>query len=156
MKTSLKMILTVMAVACLAAGCSKSANVNAISGKYIESDFFTLFVADNYSVVSIDGGVQAIQGKQFLEVYVRKLNQSTDDIHASINILSKTFGGSIPDRINLTGSEFFHTSIEAQGVPQDIYLAVKDGYKIGITLSGKDHTLNQEMKAMFSSIKLKL
>lgn len=156
MKKSLKMILTVMAIACLAAGCSKSGNVNAISGKYVQSDMFTLFVADNYSVVHFDGGVQAIQGKQFLEVYVRKLNQNTDDIIASINILSKTFGGSVPDIINLSGYEFYHTSIEAQGVPQDIYLAVKDGHKIGITLSGKDHTLNQDMKVMFSSIKLKL
>jgi len=105
--------------------------------------------------MAINGGVQAYKGNNFIEIHVRGLNQTEADMEASINILAKNYEGSAPDKVDLFGLSFHHSSILAQGTPQDVYLAVKDGKKISITLSGKDHEKDENLKVMFESIKLK-
>lgn len=140
-------------------GCGKAKIGNIESkqtkGKYFETEFFTVFIADGYTEMPIHGGVQAYKGNNFIEMHVRGLNQTEADIEASINILAKNYEGSAPEKVEMFGLSFLHSSILAQGTPQDVYLAVKDGKKISITLSGKDHDKDEELKVMFDSIKLK-
>lgn len=143
----------------IVSGCGKSKTSpdtnKLIKGKYFETEFFTVFIADGYSEMPIHGGVQAYKGNNFIEMNVRGLNQTEADIEASINILAKNYEGSVPEKVEMFGLSFLHSSILAQGTPQDVYLAVKDGKKISITLSGMDHDKDEDLKVMFESIKLK-
>jgi len=140
-------------------GCGKSKTSSDVNkqtkGKYYDTEFFTMFIAKGYAEMAINGGVQAYKGNNFIEIHVRGLNQTEADIEASINILAKNYEGTAPERVDLFGQVFHHSYILAQGTPQHVYLAVKDGKKISITLSGKDHDKDEDLKIMFESIKLK-
>lgn len=140
-------------------GCGKSKTSSdaykQTKGKYFDTEFFTMFIAEGYTEMAINGGVQAYKGNNFIEIHVRGLNQTEADIEASINILAKNYEGSAPEKVDLFSQVFHHSFILAQGTPQDVYLAVKDGKKISITLSGKDHDKDEELKVMFESIKFK-
>jgi len=158
MKKILAIIAVLICVSMITSGCDSGKTTEGnkeTKGKYFETDFFTMFIADGYTEMAINGGVQAYKGNNFIEIHVRGLNQTEADMEASINILAKNYEGSAPDKVDLFGLQFHHSSILAQGTPQDVYLAVKDGKKISITLSGKDHEKDENLKVMFESIKLK-
>lgn len=141
-------------------GCGKAGTSindrNQTEGKYFEAEFFTIFIADGYTAMVVNGGVQAYKGNNFIEIHVRGFNNTEVDAETSIKILAKNFEGTEPEKINLLGQVFYHSYIQAQGISQDVYLSVKDGRKISITLSGKDHEKDEDLKVMFGSIKLKI
>lgn len=124
-------------------------------GKYFETEYFTMFISDTYTGLPVNSGIQAFKGDKFIEMHVRGNNQTEADIEASINILSKNYEGTTPEKLDIFGISFLHCSIVAQGIPQDVYLAVKNGKKISITLSGQEHDKDEDLKIMFGSIKLK-
>lgn len=159
MKKFLQILAIAFVSALFAIGCGKSKTTTddyrQTKGRYFESEYFTIFIADGYSEMAVNGGVQAYKGNNFIEIHVRGLYQTEADIEASINILAKNYEGSSPKKIEMFGHVFHHSHILAQGIPQDIYLAVKDGKKISITLSGRDHKKDEDLKVMFQSIKLK-
>lgn len=140
-------------------GCGKTKTAvddnRQTKGRYFETEYFTMFLADGYTEMAVNGGVQAYKGNNFIEIHVRGLNQTEADIEASIKILAKNYEGSDPEKTQLSGLSFLHSSIIAQGIPQDVYLAIMDGKKISITLSGKEHEKDEDLKVMFQSIKLK-
>ena len=159
MKKFLGIAALVFFSAFITIGCGKSKTTaddnKQTKGRYFETEYFTMFLADGYTEMAVNGGVQAYKGNNFIEIHVRGLNQTEADIEASINILAKNYEGSAPEKVELFGQVFHHSYILAQGIPQDVYLAVKDGKKISITLSGKDHDKDEDLKVMFQSIKLK-
>jgi hypothetical protein len=105
--------------------------------------------------MKINGGVQVYKGNKFIEVHFRGLNQTQKDAEASINILSKNYEGSVPDIVEMLGLKFYHSAIVMQGTSRDVYLAVKNGRMISITLSGQGHLQNEDLKTMFDTINLK-
>lgn len=159
MKKFFAIALMIFCSVILLQGCGKSktsSDANKLTeGKYFNTEFFTMFIADGYTEMAVNGGVQAYKDNNFIEIHVRGLNQTEADIEASINILAKNYEGSAPEKIEMFGQVFHHSYILAQGTPQDVYLAVKEGKKISITLSGKDHDKDEDLKLMFESIKLK-
>ena len=159
MKKYLAISICISLATILLLGCGKAKTTGGenkqTKGKYFEADFFSMFIAEGYTEMEINGGVQAYKGNNFIEIHIRGLNQTNADIEASIHILAKNFEGTAPDKVNMFGQTFYHSSIIAQGTSQDVYLAVKNGRKISITLSGKDHEKDENLKVMIESIKLK-
>ncbi len=158
MKNTTTLFIVIICASMALCSCGRNAkNVSTkeIRGKYCETEFFTMFIPDGFTEMAINGGIQAFKGLNFIEIHVRGLNQNEADVIASINILAKNYEGSAPDKLDILGLSFHHSSIVAQGVPQDVFLAVKDGKKVSITLSGKNHDKDENLKAMFDSIKFK-
>ena len=158
MKNTTSLFIVIICVSMALCSCGRNAkkiSTKEIKGKYCDTEFFTMFIADGFAEMAINGGIQAYKGLDFIEIHVRGLNQNEADVIASINILAKNYQGSPPDKVDLFGMSFHHSSIMAQGVPQDVFLTVKNGKKVSITLSGKNHDKDENLKAMFGSIKFK-
>ncbi len=158
MKNTTTLFIVIICASMALSSCGRNSNkvsTKEIKGKYCETEFFTMFIADGYTEMAISGGIQAYKGLNFIEIHVRGLNQNEADVVASINILAKNYEGSAPDKVDILGLSFYHSSIKAQGVPQDVFLAIKNGKKVSITISGENHDKDKNLKVMFDSIKFK-
>lgn len=159
MKNLALFIIVIISAAFIAIGCSKGLSkaeaVLETDVKSFENEFFTIAIADGFSEMKINGGVQVYKGNKFIEVHFRGYNQVQKDAEAGINILAKNYEGSVPHIVEMLGLNFYHSAIVIQGTSRDVYLAVKNGRMISITLSGQGNSPDNDLKAMFDSINLK-
>lgn len=129
--------------------------VATLKGEPYEKDDFVMTIAEGFSRLDIDGGVQAYKGNDMIEVWVRGYNNTETDAKNGAENLSKTYKGTEPQKTNIFGIDFYHTSIEAFGRPQTVYVGIYNGKKVQIALSGKDYQNDKFLQGMFNSITFK-
>jgi hypothetical protein len=111
-----------------------------------------MIVATGYNKMNISGGIQAYQGSNAIEVWVRP---STQDAKAVAEKFAADYGGTSPEQVELAGRSFYATSFTASGYEQTKYIAISDGNRIEIGLTGSGHKDNKDLQGMLNSIKLK-
>jgi len=126
-----------------------------IKGEKFETDDFTMIIADGFSKLEIDGGVQAYKSNDMIEIWLRGFNNTENDAKNGAENLSKTYKGTEVQKTNLFGLDFYQTTFEAFGNPQTVYVGIKDGKKVQIGVAGKGHETNEILQGMFKSISFK-
>lgn len=126
-----------------------------IKGEVFKTDDFEVIIADGFKKMDIDGGVQAYKSKDVVEIWVRGSGLDDAIAKSSCESLANRQKGSECQKIVKFGMDFYVTSFEAFGTPQTVYTAVKNGKKIQIGISGKDHENNETLQGMFESISFK-
>lgn len=160
MKKSIALIILIICVIMTTACNQSSAGKNRkadepVKGEMFENEFFSMAVAKGFEKMDIDGGVQVYKGNKFIEVSFRGFNQSDTEAETSANILANRYNGATPEKVDMLGLTFFKTVIIVNNTPQTVYLAMKGGKKINISIFGKGHENDGELQGMFQSIKLK-
>jgi len=126
-----------------------------IKGEQYETDDFSMIIADGFSKLEIDGGVQAYKSNDVIEIWLRGFNNTENDAKSGAENLSKTHKGTEVQKTNLFGLDFYQTTFEAFGNPQTVYVGIKDGKKVQIGVAGKGHENNEILQGMFKSISFK-
>jgi len=129
--------------------------VSTFKGETYEATDFVMTIANGYSKLDIDGGVQAYKGNDMIEVWARGFNNTETDAKNGAENLSKTYKGTEPQKINKFGLDFYYTDIEASGRPQTIYVGIYNGKKVQIAISGTNYKSNELLQGMFNSISFK-
>jgi len=168
MKRKIFMLLLVFLLAFLLVSCDedkegtteKNTNkeqeqVTTIKGEPHETDDFVMTIAEGFSKLEIDGGVQAYKGNDMIEVWARGYNNTETDAKNGAENLSKRYKGTEPEKMSKFGIDFYYTSFEAFGRPQTIYVGIYKGKKVQIGISGKDYQNNEILQGMFNSISFK-
>lgn len=159
MRNLVPLAIAIFSAALITIGCGKNLRkaevVSKAEVKSFENEFFTMHIADGYNEMSIKGGVQAYRGNSFIEVHYRGENLMQEEAKAGIYLLAKNYEGSVPDIVDTLGIKFFHSSIILQGASRDVFMAVRNGRMISITISRNGQTNDGNLEAMFGSIKLK-
>ena len=123
-----------------------------ISGEDFVADHFTMTVVKGYNKMDISGGVQAYQGTNVIEVWVRP---STQDALEEAKKFADQYSGTSPEEVELFGSDFYVTTFTAAGTSQTKYIAVDNGNRIEIGIAGEDHANNADLQGMLNSIRFK-
>lgn len=155
--------LVIALAAVLLAGCGSPApqggsgngtepKTEAVKGVAVETERFTMTVATGYNKMDIDGGIQAYQGSNAIEVWVRP---STQDAEEEAGKFAADYDGTTPEQLELFGLIFYKTMYTYSGSEQTKYIAVSDGNRIEIGITGADHENNKELQGMLNSISLK-
>jgi len=129
--------------------------VATIKGETYEAEDFTMTIADGFSKMDIDGGVQAYKGNDVIEVWVRGYNNTESDAEKGAENLSKNNDGTEVKKTQKFGLIFYYTTFEAFGNPQTVYVGLINGKKIQIGIMGKDYQNNELLQGMFDSITFK-
>lgn len=162
-KRILAFILVITLAAALLTGCDSPApqdgngngtepNTEAVKGETVETDHFTMTVATGYNKMDINGGIQAYQGSNAIEVWVRP---STQNAEKEAEKFAADYNGTTPTQAELFGLTFYTTTFTASGSYQTKYVAVSDGNRIEIGITGPDHENNKELQGMLNSISFK-
>ena len=163
MKRIVGLALVISLAAALLAGCGSpvpqggSGNgtepkTEAVKGETVETEHFTMTVATGYNKMDISGGIQAYQGSNAIEVWVRP---STQDAEKEAEKFAAGYDGTAPKQVELFGLTFYTTTFTASGSYQTKYVAVSDGNRIEIGITGADHENNKELQGMLNSINFK-
>ena len=123
-----------------------------IKGETYEAEDFTMTIAEGFSKMDIDGGVQAYKGKDVIEVWVRGFNNTETDAKNGAENLAKNHDGTEVEKIQKFGIDFYVTTFEAFGNPQTVYVGLINGKKIQIGIMGKDYQEDELLQGMFDSI----
>ncbi len=126
-----------------------------IKGEKFETDDFSMIIADGFSKLEIDGGVQAYKSYDMVEIWLRGYNNNENDAKSGAENLSKNYNGTEVQKTNLFGLDFYQTTIVVSGNPQTIYVGIKDGKKVQIGVAGKGHETNETLQGMFKTITFK-
>lgn len=162
-KRILGLAMAVSLAAALLTGCGGSApqggsgngtepKTEAIKGETMETDHFTMTVATGYNKMDISGGIQAYQGSNAIEVWVRPSTQNAEE---EAGKFAADYDGTAPEQVELFGLTFYTTTFTASGYDQTKYVAVSDGNRIEIGITGADHENNKELQGMLNSISFK-
>lgn len=162
-KRIIAFILVIALAAALLTGCGGSApqggsgngtepKTEAVKGETVETDHFTVTVATGYNKMDISSGIQAYQGSNAIEVWVRP---STQDAEKEAAKFAADYDGTDPEQVELFGLTFYTTTFTASGYDQTKYVAVSDGNRIEIGITGADHENNKELQGMLNSISFK-
>lgn len=162
-KRIIAFILFIALAAALMTGCGSSApqggsgngtepKTETIKGEPMETDHFTMTVATGYNKMDISGGIQAYQGSNAIEVWVRP---STQDSQKEAEKFAADYDGTDPEQVELFGLTFYTTTYTYSGSYQTKYIAVSDGNRIEIGITGADHENNKELQGMLGSISFK-
>lgn len=163
MKRIVGLALVIALGAALLAGCGspatqgesgngKEPKTEAVKGEAVETEHFTMTVATGYNKMDISGGIQAYQGSNAIEVWVRP---STQDAEKEAEKFAADYDGTGPEQLELFGLTFYTTTFTASGSYQTKYVAVSDGNRIEIGITGADHENNKELQGMLNSINFK-
>lgn len=126
-----------------------------IKGETYEAEDFTMTIAEGFSKMDIDGGVQAYKGNDVIEVWVRGFNNTEADAKNGAENLAKTHDGTEVEKIQKFGIDFYVTTFESFGNLQTVYVGLKNGKKIQIGIMGKDYQEDELLQGMFNSISFK-
>lgn len=162
-KRIIAFILVIALAAALMTGCGSSApqsasgngtepKTEAIKGETVETDHFTMTVATGYNKMDISGGIQAYQGSNAIEVWVRPSTQNAEE---EAGKFAADYDGTDPEQVELFGLTFYTTTFTASGYDQTKYVAISDGNRIEIGITGADHENNKELQGMLNSISFK-
>ena len=162
-KRIMAFILVIVLIAVLMTGCSSSVpqggsgnstepKTEVVKGETVETEHFTMTVATGYNKMDISGGIQAYQGSNAIEVWVRP---STQDAEKEAEKFAADYDGTGPEQLELFGLTFYTTTFTASGSYQTKYVAVSDGNRIEIGITGADHENNKELQGMLNSINFK-
>ena len=88
-KRIMAFILVIVLIAVLMTGCSSSVpqggsgnstepKTEVVKGETVETEHFTMTVATGYNKMDISGGIQAYQGSNAIEVWVRPSTQNKE------------------------------------------------------------------------------
>jgi ABC-type glycerol-3-phosphate transport system substrate-binding protein len=167
------LLVLVLAVAMLAAGCGGSDDSAApagdngetdapeeslpeIDGERHETETVSMIVADGWEVMDISGGLQAYKGmSSAVEVWVRGSDMTEESVKAAIERFKENYDGSDLFEVQAHGLTYTATTFEFSGMYQTKYGAVKDGMQVEITLAGEDHLNDETIMGMFNSIVFK-
>ncbi len=69
--------------------------------------------------------------------------------------MSKSYGGSAPEKEVIGGLEYYKTTYTFSNMKQTMYIAKKDGTKVSLTLVGTDYDKLPEIPAMVKTIAVK-
>jgi hypothetical protein len=157
MKKLFVILLSVISIALF--GCEKDDSGteagNEIKGSKFENEFFSIIVASGYTKMNIDGGIQIYKGYDIIEVSFRGTNMAENEAEIGANSLAKSYKGTTPEKTQLLGLWFYKTTIEINNTTQTVWLAIKNGKKINISITGKNHETNADLQGMFKTIVLK-
>ena len=152
-------IILLSAISMAFFGCEKDYSGteagNEIKGSKFENEFFSITVANGYTKMNIEGGVQVYKGYDIIEVSFRGTNMSENEAEIGANSLAKNYKGTTPVKTQLHGLWFYKTTIEVNNATQTVWLAIKNGKKINISITGKNHETNADLQGMFKTIVLK-
>ncbi|MEN1761165.1 MULTISPECIES: hypothetical protein [Anoxynatronum] len=129
-----------------------------IEGERYETEKVSMVIPDGWNVMDISGGLQAYQGNNAVEVWVRGSGLSDGDAEKAMEGLAADYDGSPVETFEHWGLTFYSTVFEMYGSQQFKMSAVKDGERIEIGLamhSSADEATEDLMFGMLDTIELK-
>src|SRR6056297_3412511 len=97
---------------------NETQQIATIKGEAFETEDFSVTIADGFSKMTIEGGVQAYKGNDVIEIWVRGSNVPESEAKNATEQLSKANDGTEPQKTEKFGMDFYYTSFEAFGNPQ--------------------------------------
>jgi len=128
-----------------------------IEGDRYETEKVSMVIPEGWNVMDISGGLQAYQGNNAVEVWVRGSGLSDSDAEKAMEGLAADYDGSPVETFEHWGLTFYSTVFEMYGMQQFKMSAVKDGERIEIGLaihSSADESMEDLMFGMLDTIEL--
>ncbi len=123
-----------------------------VQGELHETERVSMIIADGWSVMDIQGGLQAYKGNNAVEVSVRGSGMSDDAAKIAVEKLQEDYDGTDIMELEAYGLNFYKTTFVFSGTDQTKMIAMKDGEQYSITMVGADHLSDDIILGMVDSI----
>jgi hypothetical protein len=120
----------------------------------VETDDFSLTMAQGWTKMDIPGGVQIYKGNDLLEISLYGINMTEDDDKASMENFIKQYNGTPIETVEMWGLQFKKTACAYNGLNQTLMTCIVGGKQFKVQ-TGTKSAENADTTAMINSVKLK-
>ena len=141
------------------AGDASAEEAAPVAGTMMDGPGFRVLIPEGWekSLFEAAGSLQTSRRDMKYAVKVQRsgMNMTQNDIDVNLKSIADRYKGTPIKTVDLLGLKFIATTFDMGGMRQTMYLAIKDGQAVNITLMGPDHETDPTVQAVFKSIALK-